>query len=94
MTDSHQKKQVQVGSGFNSIAAAVTGAIVGAGVAIAGAIALKSKKNREHVKRVLTHVKDQAMGYMEDVKREVKSTKNDAKKKLTHEKNKVKKGSV
>lgn len=43
--------------GFNPVVAAATGAIVGAGVAIAGAVAMKDKKNREKVKEVFNEAK-------------------------------------
>lgn len=71
MTDSKQKKQNEKKDGFNPVVAAVTGAVVGAGVAIAGAVALRDEKNREKVKDVLTSAKDRAGDYMEDVKKAV-----------------------
>ena len=36
---------------FNPVVAAVAGVVVGAGVAVAGAVALSDKKNREKVKK-------------------------------------------
>lgn len=60
----NQKDQVKRKSGFNPVAAAVTGAIVGAGIAIAGTVALENKNNREKIKQVFSDVKDQAVGYM------------------------------
>ena len=75
MTVSNQKKQEERNSGFKTAVAAVTGAIVGAGMAVAGAIVLKDKKNQEKVKQVLTNVKDKAMGYMEKMENEEKEKK-------------------
>ena len=61
MTDNNQK------GGVNSVAAVITGAVVGAG--IAGVVALKDKHNRDKVKEVLENVKDQATEYVENLKK-------------------------
>jgi hypothetical protein len=72
MTD--QKKQDNEKGGINPVAAAVTGAVIGAGVVAAGAvaIALKDEKNRKKVKQTLTNVKKQAVNYMEDMENKYK----------------------
>lgn len=70
MRNKNQKKQGEEKAGFNPVAAAVTGAIVGAGVAVAGIVALKDKKNRKNVRRVLDNVKDQAVEYIEDMQKQ------------------------
>lgn len=57
MTNS--KKQDEVKSGISPIAAAVTGAVIGAGIAVAGAVALKDEKNRDKVNEVLGNIKEQ-----------------------------------
>ncbi len=67
MTNSKQKKKSKF-----SVVAGITGAIIGAGAAVAGAFALKDKKNRDKVKKVLTNVKNQAEGYVKKIKKEVK----------------------
>jgi hypothetical protein len=85
------KKQDKRKSGIDPVAAAVTGAIVGAGVAVAGAVALKDKKNRENVKQVLNNVKDQAVGYMEKMQNDVKSKKGSVENKLDDGQKEVKK---
>ncbi len=72
MTDKNQKKQDNGKDRFNSIIAGVTGVVVGAGVAIAGVVALKDEKNRKKVKEALIDVKDQAIDYIEDKKDEKK----------------------
>lgn len=72
MTDNHnQKKQDAKKGGLNPIVAAVTGVIVGASIVTA----LRDKKNREKVKQTLTNVRDQAVGYIEKIQKEVKKKK-------------------
>ena len=78
-------------NGVNPVVVAVTGAIVGAGVAVAGAIALKDKKNREKVKEILSNVKDHTMGYMEDMKKQVEDKKGEVEEALTEGKKEIKK---
>ena len=75
--------------------AGVTGAIVGAGVAVAavGAIALKDEKNREKVIEALTNVKNQAVGYMDDMQKQAQEKKDEGEEKLNEGKEKVKKWS-
>jgi gas vesicle protein len=91
MAEQNQKKQTKGKSGFNPVAVAVTGAVVGAGVVVAGAAALKDKKNREKVKEVLTNIKDQAIDYMEDMQKRTQDKNDKAEKKLDEGKGKVKK---
>lgn len=87
MTGSNQKKD----GGVSPVLAAMTGAIVGAGVAVAGAIALKNKNTREKVKQVFNGVKDQAVGYVEKMQKEIEGKKSKVEKKLDEGKIKVKK---
>lgn len=91
MTNQNNKKKDEVKSSFNPIVAAVTGAVVGASVAVVGAVALTDKKNREKVKEVLTNVKDQAAGYIHDVQEQVQDKKVDIEEKLSEGKKKVQK---
>jgi gas vesicle protein len=65
---------------ISPLVAAVTGAVIGVGVAVGGAVALSDKKNREKVKKALGDVKDQAMSYMEGMQK-----KNDGKKEMAKE---------
>ena len=44
---------------LGSVAAGITGAVVGAGLAVAGAVALKDNKTKVKVKNLLSIVKDQ-----------------------------------
>ncbi len=61
MTDTKKKEIV------NPLAAAVTGAALGAGVAIAGAIALKDEKNRKKIKGVLNDLKSRGEEVRDDM---------------------------
>jgi len=80
-------------SGMNPLIAAVTGVVVGAGVAVAGVVALQDKKSRARVKRVLTHVKNQAVRYFEDMQSQAQVTKDEVGKKLAKSKEKIQKAS-
>lgn len=88
MTDSNQKKQDERKGGLNPVVVAVTGAVVGVGVAVAGAVALKDKKNREKVKQALTSVKNQATGYMEDMQSQAQNKENEIEEKIAEGKGK------
>ncbi len=89
MTDQNQKKQDKRKGNINPVAVAITGAVIGAGVAVAGAVILKDKKNREKVKQAFTNVKDQAVEYIEDMQKEAKDKKGKVEKKLAEGKEKV-----
>jgi hypothetical protein len=91
MTETKQKGKAGGRSGFNTVGAAVTGAVVGAGIAVAAAVALKDKNNQAKVKKVLTNVKNQAIDYMEGIKKQAQVKKDGAEEKLTEGKEKVKK---
>ncbi|HSA83647.1 MAG TPA: hypothetical protein VLF20_02055 [Patescibacteria group bacterium] len=85
------QKQDEKKGGINPVVAAVTGAIVGAGVVVAGANALKNDKNRKKVKEVLSNVKDQAIEYIEDMQKQAQDKKGEVKEKLAGAKKEVKK---
>lgn len=72
-----QKKQTEVHGGMNPVVMAVTGAVIGAGIAVAGvgAVALKDEKNRQKVKEALGSAKDQAVDYIEDVQKQIHDKK-------------------
>ena len=71
------KKQTEVHGGMSPVVMAVTGAVIGAGIAVAGvgAVALKDEKNRQKVKEVLDTAKDHAVDYIEDVQKQVHDKK-------------------
>lgn len=59
MTDDNQKKQDNQAGGINPVAAAVTGAVVGAvAVGVAGAAILANDDNRKQVEEVIDTAKD------------------------------------
>ena len=87
----NQKKQDENKTGVNPTIAAITGAVVGAGFAVAGAIALKDKKTRDKVKQTLTNVKDQAINYIKEIQNQAQDSQNRIDKKLIEGKEKVKK---
>lgn len=86
MTKKETKKR-----GIGSVVVAVTGAIVGSGVAVAGALFMKDKKNRDKVKKVLSNAKDQAVDYIEKIEKEVKKDKGQIEKKVIAAKKPIKK---
>lgn len=49
----NQKKQEEGQKGVSPVAAAIAGAVVGAGVAVAGAMVMKDEKTQAKVKEVL-----------------------------------------
>lgn len=85
MKDNNQR------GGVSPVMAAVAGAVVGAGVAVAGAIVLEDKKNREKIKKVLNNTKNQAINYMESIQKQAENRKGEIEEKLTEGKEKVKK---
>lgn len=85
MADSKQKGK----HGLNPVAVAVTGAVVGAGIAVAGAVALRDEKNRDKVKKILNSAKDQALDYIEDVEIHLQEAKNEAQGKPDEGKKKI-----
>lgn len=86
MTD---QKKANVGKS-EVIAAAVAGAVIGAS-AVVGAVALKDKKNRNKLMGVLTDAKDQAMGYLKELQKELQDNKDEVTEKLIEGKKEVKK---
>lgn len=89
MTDQKQKKHNVGKAGLNPMVAAVAGAVVGAGVAVA-AVVLKDEKNREKIKEVLTNVKEETAGYIDDMKSRAHDAKGTAVKKFDEGKKEVK----
>lgn len=75
MTVSKQKKQ---NGGVSTMAAAVAGAVVGAGMAVAGAIALSNEKNQEKLKGAFNDAKNKVMGLGDKVEEKVLEGKSKA----------------
>ena len=76
MKDQENKK-----SGVSSISAVVTGALVGAGVIAAGALALKDKKTREKVNDALSATEKKLTSTKDEVTK-VADSANEAKKEV------------
>jgi len=89
MTNTKQIKQDEKKGVFSPVGIAVTGAVVGAGIAVAGAFALKNEKNREKVKDAFKSIKKQAAGYMEDMQKQAQDKKDEVSEKLTEGKEKL-----
>lgn len=75
--------------GINPVAAAVAGAVVGAGIGVAGAVIMGNKKNREKISKVLNNAKDQAINYVEGVQKQAQDKKDEVEEKLTDGREKV-----
>jgi len=88
MKNNDEKKQ---GEGVNPLAAGVAGAVIGAGVVVAGTAVFKNKKNREKVKDILVNAKGQAIEYIEDLRNSTKDKKKKVGEKLANGKKEVKK---
>ncbi len=83
-----KEKRFKKKDGVNPVVAAAAGAIVGAGVAAAGVVALNDERNREKVKEVLANVKEQAKGYIEDIKKKEQAEKEEVEQNLSEGKEK------
>lgn len=73
--------------GISPVAVGVTGAIVGAGAVIAGAVALNKKNNRKKVEEVLENAKDKAV----EIKKQAEDTIDNLEKKFGKGKKIIKK---
>jgi hypothetical protein len=86
-----KQKQEERKNSISSVVAGVTGAAIGFGIAVTGAaVVLNDKKNREKVKKMLTNVKEQAIGYMEGVQKQAQDKKSEVEEKLVEGKEKAK----
>ena len=81
------KNSKQTKTKSNSIFAAIAGAIVGSGVAVATSIFMKDKKNRDKVKKVLSTAKNKTVDYIGKIEKETNKNKNIIKKKTIAKKN-------
>jgi len=67
----------RVGYEINPLVAAVTGVVVGAGMAVAGAVAMADKKNQARVKDMAQDVKVKAENIVKDVQGKVQNKKSE-----------------
>lgn len=94
MTNSKQTKEEEKKSGFSPVIAAVAGAVVGVGVAIAGAVALADKENKQKVDDAIANTKDKAKGIIKDVQAQVEDKQNQVEKKVSQEKEMVRAAAI
>ena len=85
-----QKMNKPVDSGVNQVVAAVAGAVVGAGIAVAG-VALSDKKNRDKISKAVSTVKNNVTSYVEKTQKQILTEKKILEKKIQADKLKVKK---
>lgn len=91
MTDQAQAKPSDdIGKIINPVVVAVAGAVVGAGIAVAGA-ALSDKKNREKVIKIASTVKDGVTDYVERTHEQAEVQKKVIKQKIFEDKEKLNK---
>jgi len=76
-----------------AVVAGVAGAVVVAGAAVAATMALKDKKSRKKVKKVLVGVKDNAMEYMKTIQAGLKKEEKNVPKRIVKETKKLAKTS-
>ena len=79
MADQTKKKQDDANTGVSPLVAGVAGAVIGAGLGVAGAVVLEDKDKRDEVKKVLNSVKDVVEEKLETGKEEVKKVTNSSK---------------
>lgn len=72
MADQTKKKQDATNSGVSPIVAGVAGAVIGAGLGVAGTVLMEDKQKREKVKKAFTTVKGVVEEKLESGKEEVK----------------------
>lgn len=85
ITQEHVDKK----GGVNPLAAAVAGIVVGAGVAVAGAVALNDENNRKNIKKSLISMKGRAMDFIEENKKHAQVKKVEVAKKINESKEKI-----
>lgn len=90
MKDQKMSKQVKVTDGVNQVAIAVAGAVVGAGLAVAG-VMLSDEKNREKIVKAATSAKDGMLEYVEHTQKQIQVETDALKEKVSSDKDNVKK---
>lgn len=76
--------------GVNPVIIAVTGAVVGAGLAVAG-VALSDEKNRKKIAKTATTVKDDVIHYLRNTQKQLNTEKKAFENRLLADKKKVNK---
>lgn len=62
-------------NGINPVVAGVTGAVIGASVAVAGITVLRDKGNREKVKKKFIDARKQTLDYVKGIRKQTKDKK-------------------
>ncbi len=71
----NSKQEGQCCRGVSPVAAGLTGLVIGVGVTVAGALVLKSEKNRKKMMRMITDLKEKLTGVGKEVKKEIEEDK-------------------
>jgi len=72
MNDQKMSKQGGAKDGINPVVVAVAGAVVGAGIAVAGVV-LSDEKNREKIVKAANTVRDDVTHYVEKTQKQVEN---------------------
>lgn len=90
MNDQKTGKQSELKGGINPVVVAVAGAVVGAGIAVAGVV-LYDEKNREKIIKTANTLKNDVTHYVEKTKKQMEAEKKILEKRILDDKEKVKK---
>jgi len=82
------QKESKKDNGVSQVAAAIAGAVVGAGIAVAG-VALTDDKNRKKVIKAATSAKNDVVGYVEHAREQAEEKKKEAERRMVSDKEKV-----
>ncbi|OIP96370.1 hypothetical protein AUK40_05080 [Candidatus Wirthbacteria bacterium CG2_30_54_11] len=83
MSNHDQKKQDTGKHGINPVTAAVTGAVVGAGMVAASVLAMNDQANRAQLKGAVSKVKSRAKDVLHDVKKQAQLKRGEIEKNIT-----------
>jgi len=90
MKDQKIKKEDEKRVGINPLVVAVAGAVVGAGIAVAG-VALSDENNRKKVEESATKAKELTREYVDGIQKQVQEKKNEVEGIFSEDKEKVRK---
>lgn len=90
MNDQKMSKQDEVKGGINPVVVAVAGAVVGAGIAVAGVV-LSDEKNREKIAQTVSTVKEDVVHFVIKTQKQIEAEKKTFEKRILADEMKVKK---
>ena len=90
MKDHNMNKQGKGHGGVNPVVVAVAGAVIGAGVAVAGVV-LSDEKNRKKIIKAATTVKDDVANYVDKAQKQMETEKKTFEKRILADRIKVEK---